>query len=300
LVISQIGFSTAYIIFIAANISSLDPSIPLVAICLACVPVLAFLVQAKEMKTLSPFSLLADVANLAGLSAVLFQDYEHYKHNDDIHTFEWSSLYYVIAISVYSLEGVGLILSLESSCQNRAAFPKLLKSVIFGLTVLMCFFGTAGYLAFGDQTLAPITLNLSHAGGEFVKISLCLALYFTYPIMMFPVHSVLEGLNTSGNRLVPIPIIRALLVVLTACIAYLVPDFGKFLSLVGSSICTLLGFIFPCYFHLATFEMEELKWWQSMLDILLIIGGIGFGIIGTYHSFLDLFESDDVVVGGEL
>eukprot|EP00545_Synedropsis_sp_CCMP1620_P002945 CAMPEP_0119015182 /NCGR_PEP_ID=MMETSP1176-20130426/10602_1 /TAXON_ID=265551 /ORGANISM="Synedropsis recta cf, Strain CCMP1620" /LENGTH=517 /DNA_ID=CAMNT_0006968451 /DNA_START=36 /DNA_END=1589 /DNA_ORIENTATION=+ len=308
LVISQLGFATAYIIFIVANVASLHPEIPSVAVCFGCIPILSVLVQAKEMKTLSPFSLLADVANLAGLSAVLFQDYEHYQHNDDIHTFEWKNLYYVIAISVYSLEGVGLILPLESSCQNRNSFPSLLKSVIFGITILCCLFGTAGYLAFGDQTMAPITLNLSHAGGEFVKIALALALYFTYPIMMFPIHSVLEGrlssTTTSGpnaRRMLGMPtpvIIRTLLVVLTAIIAYVIPDFGKFLSLVGSSICTLLGFVFPCYFHLATFDLEELPWWQSLLDILLIIGGVVFGIIGTFHSFIDLFDTDDNDGGG--
>ena len=289
LVISQVGFATAYIIFIASNIQSLAPSVDSAVICFGCIPILSLLVQAKEMKTLSPFSLLADVATVVGISTVFFQDYEHYRHDDDIAEFNWTNLYYVIAISVYSLEGVVLVLPLESSAQNRKAFPYLLTGVITAITVIMALFGTAGYLAFGDQTLAPITLNLTHGSGMFVKLALCVALYFTYPMMMFPVHGILEALVTN----VPSFIIRTLLVILTAIVAYSIPDFGKFLSLVGSSICTLLGFIFPCYFHLKVFGVHELSWWQSLLDIVLVVGGTVFAFVGTYHSFLNLWDDND-------
>ena len=73
--ISQAGFATAYLIFIAANLNSIyDVSRGIV--CLACIPGLALLVQFRDLKSLSPFSLLANTANFCALSAVLFQDYE--------------------------------------------------------------------------------------------------------------------------------------------------------------------------------------------------------------------------------
>ena len=73
--ISQAGFATAYLIFIAANLNSIyDVSRGLV--CFACIPGLALLVQFRDLKSLSPFSLLANTANFCALSAVLFQDYE--------------------------------------------------------------------------------------------------------------------------------------------------------------------------------------------------------------------------------
>ena len=53
LMVSQAGFSTAYIIFIAANITQISRR----NICLACVPGLVFLVQFRDLKSLSPFSL---------------------------------------------------------------------------------------------------------------------------------------------------------------------------------------------------------------------------------------------------
>jgi proton-coupled amino acid transporter len=293
LVISQAGFATAYIIFIAANLDSIA-HIPRAVVCFGCIPGLALLVQAREMKTLSPFSLLADLANLAGLSAVLMQDFESYEpHNDTIHPIRWEGLLYVVAITIYSMEGVGLVLSLESSCQNRSNFGFLLKIVLACITLFMAFFGTAGYMAFGKQTTAPITLNLTGGGwATFVKCALCLALYLTYPIMMFPIWTISDDWLPDGA--VTHTIFRCLLVLLTAIVAYSVPDFGNFLSLVGSSICIILGFILPCYFHLVVMQ-KELKYWQVAINGFLILGGALFGLLGTYNSFMNLLKGEESI-----
>merc|ERR1719356_1398602 len=158
LVVSQAGFATAYLIFIAANIHEItEGRAGRALIIYGCVPILSVLVQFRDMKTLSPFSLVADVANLMGLSCVIFQDFEYNTHSDNIKTVDFEGLIYVTSICIYSLEGVGLILPLESSCANREEFPRLLKKVILGITLLMGFFGTCGYVAFGDETKSPIS-----------------------------------------------------------------------------------------------------------------------------------------------
>jgi proton-coupled amino acid transporter len=87
-------------------------------------------------------------------------------------------------------------------------------------------------------------------------------------------------------------VFRTAVVGVSATIAWLIPDFGKFLSLVGASICTILGFILPCYFHLQAFEKSELKFWELALDWFLISFGVVFGIIGTYTSFVDLMNGE--------
>jgi solute carrier family 36 (proton-coupled amino acid transporter) len=297
--ISQAGFATAYIIFISANLYSIA-KIPRAVSCAACVPGLALLVQFRDMKYLSPFSLLANCANFAALSAVLYQDYESFwtndplQHREPIHAVNWDGFLYVIAITIYSMEGVGLVLSLEASCKDQQSFSCLLRWMLVLITLFMAFFGSAGYLAFGDKTVAPITLNLvDHFwSATFVKCGLCLGLYFTYPVMMFPIWCIAESLSTRvrDDRATRVGF-RSLLVVLSALVAYGVPDFGEFLSLVGSSICTILGFILPCYFHLIVLE-EEIAFWQISLDWFLIVGGTLFGIFGTYNSFVALFEGD--------
>jgi len=63
----------------------------------------------------------------------------------------------------------------------------------------------------------------------------------------------------------------------------------KFLSLVGASICSILGLILPGYFHLIAFD-QEAKIWQIGLDWFLIVFGFVFGAIGTYESFTSLLQ----------
>ena len=154
------------------------------------------------------------------------------------------------------------------------------------------------------QIFPPITLNMPSGSSlnTFVKAALCLALYFTYPIMMYPVHGIIESWwkRVSQPRSCPNVSYRVALVILTAIVAYLVPDFGKFLSLVGSSICVILGFIFPCYFHLHVF-WNTLPWFQKGFDVFLMLAGAMFGILGTIDSFRNLFleEGGDGAEGGE-
>jgi proton-coupled amino acid transporter len=86
-------------------------------------------------------------------------------------------------------------------------------------------------------------------------------------------------------------VLRATIVVISASVAYGVPNFGKFLSLVGSSICTLLGFVFPMYFHLHVLG-KELPLWQKILDVSLMVGGFIFGIMGTWQSLIAMFTGE--------
>jgi len=281
--ISQAGFATAYIIFIAANLNSIYNWSRWV-VCLMCLPGLIGLVQFRELKSLSPFSMLANTANFCALSAVLFQDYEHYTpHNDTIHKWNTDGLLYVIAITIYSMEGVGLVLSLKSSCKQPNDFTFLLISTLTVISLFMILFGSAGYWAFGSSTMAPITLNMaSHWSATFVKCALCLGLYLTYPIMMFPIWNIIESPTISNRKRF---VLRTVVVCVSAIIAYSVPNFGHFLSLVGSSICTLLGFVFPSYFHLYVLG-KELPLYQVCIDVFLLVGGFLFGCVGTYQSIV--------------
>jgi proton-coupled amino acid transporter len=290
LVMSQTGFATAYLIFIAESLYRVKRW----KVVFGCVPGLTLLVQAQNMRHLSPFSLLANGANLLGLSAVLYQDWIQLEHSwadrntedDTVLAFQFGGLLFVVAVTLYSMEGVGLVLSLESSCRNRAQFPSLLKTVVGGITLFMALFGSAGYWAFRSDTMAPITLNLGHSrAASLVQGALCVALYFTYPIMMYPVWNIVENriLELRPEQACPRRLLRASIVLATAIVAYAVPDFGEYLSLVGSSICTILGFLFPAYFHWKVFG-SELSVGQSLLSRALIVGGTLFAVIGTFQS----------------
>jgi len=296
LVLSQVGFGTAYLIFVAENLHNIA-KIERLWTCIACVPILAILVQITDMKKLSPVSLFADVVNITGLCAVLYEDYqvsvnnsEHGRGDEDLTAINYSSFLYVTGVAIYSLEGVGLVLPLESSHVCRDEFPSVMKKTIFGITSLMIVFGCSGYYAFGSLTESPITLNLGGEWATVVKLCLCVGLYLTFPMMMFPVNEVLEDFFLSEKMPKPNRVFRTCVVIASATIAYAVPNFGQFLSLVGSSICTLLAFILPCYFHLMAFGRQGLSYWEILLDYFLIGFGVLFGVLGTYESFSAIMQ----------
>jgi len=305
LVLSQVGFGTAYLIFVAENLHNIA-KIERLWTCIACVPILAILVQITDMKKLSPVSLFADVVNITGLCAVLFEDYQvsvaNPQGDEDLTAINYSSFLYVTGVAIYSLEGVGLVLPLESSHVCRDEFPSVMKKTIFGITSLMIVFGCSGYYAFGSITESPITLNLGGEWATVVKLCLCVGLYLTFPMMMFPVNEVLENFFLSDKMPKPNRAFRTCVVIASATIAYAVPNFGLFLSLVGSSICTLLAFILPCYFHLLAFGRRGLKYWEIFLDYFLIGFGVLFGILGTYESFSAIMKhnggDEDESLGG--
>lgn len=62
------------------------------------------------------------------------------------------------------------------------------------ITLIFLVFGAVGYCAYGENTLDKITDNLPENDWSTtaVKVALCWALFFTFPIMMVPVYEVLE------------------------------------------------------------------------------------------------------------
>ena len=91
-----------------------------------------------------------------------------------------------------------MILSLEQSVPEhlRSSFKKLFVVTITFVTTLYITFGASGYLSFGPKTKDIITLNLPKDEGlDFallVKLCLCVSLFFTYPVMLFPVTALIR------------------------------------------------------------------------------------------------------------
>ena len=93
-----------------------------------------------------------------------------------------------------------MILSLEHSVPDRLklSFKNFFCSTIIAVTTLYLTFGWCGYLSFGPDTKDLITQNLDPPmEGQYdfavvVKICLAVALFFTYPVMLFPVIKLLK------------------------------------------------------------------------------------------------------------
>lgn len=294
IVISQIGFSCAYLIFISDTLNNLFPIMSRHQFLMSLLPPLAILVNFRHLKKLAVFSLFADFANAFAYCVVFWFDFAHFE-KVQIHPqiARISGLPFFLGVAIYCYEGAGLILSLEASCasDSKDKFRTVFKVTLFLVTTLYIGFGACGYLSFGETTAQMITLNLPE--GPFpavVQLCLCFSLFFTYPIMMFPVALLLEKklLPDGGrNSYYPGSVLRACIVVLTGIVVLCIPNFSTLMAFFGSSCCTLLGFILPGVFHLRIFEGHLTKW-ELLIDIFIIFIGLVGAVIGTRDALLRL------------
>ena len=88
------------------------------------------------------------------------------------------------------------------------------------------------------------------------QVVLCVALALTFPIMMHPIHEIVEARlrkrNGGGGVLeqAALHASRVAVVAALSAAACFVPAFGAFASFVGSTVCALLSFVLPALFHL--------------------------------------------------
>jgi proton-coupled amino acid transporter len=97
-------------------------------------------------------------------------------------------------MAIYSFEGIAMAIPIEASMKRPEYFPIVWLSGCTFVTVLYTSFGAFVYACYGDAVPSIITLALP-AGSmtAAVKISICISLILTYPLMMFPVFEIAEG-----------------------------------------------------------------------------------------------------------
>ncbi|GFO11588.1 proton-coupled amino acid transporter 1 [Plakobranchus ocellatus] len=291
-VTSQIGFCCAYLIFICKNLSDFVPSVDMVQWLLMILPPVTLLTLLRSLNSLAFTSLMAQCSNLFAFGVVFWFDFEHF-HEIKIHPREISleNLPFFFVIAIYCYEGAGLVLSLESSLAKevRHKFSRYFVSTLVVVTSLYIAFGVCGYLSFGPETNQIITLNLPKGTGlDFsllVKSCLCVALFCTYPVMMFPVMRILEHyfIPDAHKSFWKGNVLRGLVVLLTGMVVIVIPNFADLMALVGATCCTFLAFVMPGLFHMKLFQ-GDLSQRQKLFDWTLICLGILGTILGLWDA----------------
>lgn len=310
---SQCGGSVAYLVFIGQNLFSIFKSYTSLtyrSFIFLVVPVQIVLSWINSLSALAPFSIFADICNVLAMTLVVKEDVQKILGGE----FSFSDrkavssnirgLPFAGGMAVFCFEGFGMTFALESSMRERGRFSKLLAQAFTGITLVYVMFGFFGFMAYGDDTKDIVTLNLPKDWSSIaVQMGLCVALIFTFPIMVHPVHEIIEGSlkkssffqthpcisydNNSTPRLgkFVIYISRAILVVALAAIASFIPGFGAFTSLVGSTLCSLISFVLPALYHLILLG-SSLNFWQRSLDVCILLCGLLFAANGTYNSIV--------------
>ncbi|KAJ7570197.1 hypothetical protein O6H91_01G110000 [Diphasiastrum complanatum] len=239
----------------------------------------------NSLTRLAPFSIFGTLANIVAMAVVMRADITKIFFKGGIEPVpaftQISGLPFVVGVGIYAFGCSPLLIPIESAMQERSKFGGVFGWAICSIDILYTAFALLGYLAFGSQTQDIITLNLqSGIESTIVKVSQCTGLFFCFRVNIDPVYELLERRVVQGK---PSMVLRSILVLGIAVTAIAVPNFGDFVSLVGSSVSCTLGFILPALFHLRLFR-GRLSLGKTVLDYSFIAFGVIFGAWGTISA----------------
>lgn len=314
IVLSQVGFVAAYIVFTAENLrafvsnvltySSADLDIFWFILFQACV--LTPLSLIRDITKLSLLALLANVFIFVGLITILCYTVRELAENSFqpgggiYYLFNKSEFSLFIGVAIFAFEGIGLIIPIQESMIYPLHFPRVLFLVIMTILTIFVFIGTIGYFTFGDRIDTVILLNLPQNLPFVIMIQLlyATAILLSTPIQIFPAVRLIElkvfsaaesGRNSSLVKWQK-NILRLSFVLLTATIAlYGGQNLDKFVSFVGCFACIPLVYMYPPMLHLKTCcdyknatKGKKTMIFLAILDYFLVaLGGVAL-VYTTY------------------
>ena len=247
IVMSQIGFVAAYIVFTSENLQAF---ILAVSKCRTYIDI-KFMVL-MQLIVFLPLSLIRDISKLGftafvadlfiiiGLVYLYYSDISTIVSNhghSDIKAFNPSSWTLFIGTAIFTFEGVGLIIPIQESMRKPSKFPPVLFIVMIIITTIFISIGALSYWAFGSKTQTVIILNLPQDDKmvNAVQFLYSLAILLSTPLQLFPAIRIMENelFSRSGKYNPYIKwqknIFRFVLVMACAMIAWV--GAGRFLAL---------------------------------------------------------------------
>lgn len=303
LVVSQIGFCSAYIVFTAENLRAVVMSLtmdrtnwPIWAFIffqfLVILPV-SFL---RQINALKKPTFYANIFIAGSLFCVYYYDFLSLSQNGpgpNITMFNSDHWSLFVGTAIFTFEGIGLIIPVQSDMKEPERFPGLLKIVMAGITVLFVSVGAISYVAYGSNTETVLLLNLPKNNSVVTGVQLLysVAILLSTPLQLFPAVKIVSraifrnspsGKYNVGTKIKK-NIFRSFAVAVVAGIAYVgAENLDRFVALVGSFACIPLVYIYPPMLH---YRSGAAKGYFKDLDILMCLGGL---IMMVYTTALTL------------
>jgi proton-coupled amino acid transporter len=271
IVISQLGFVAAYIVFTSENLQAF---ILAVTDCKTLIPITWLIIM--QMLVFLPFSLLRDIGKLGftaliadafiviGLAYLFYYDVLTLNTQGlaDIIMFNQKDWTLFIGTAIFTFEGIGLIIPIQESMRHPQKFPKVMFAVMVIITTLFTVMGAVSYAAYGSKTETVVLLNLPQDDKlvNGVQFLYSLAILLSTPLQIFPAIRITENaLFTKSGKYNPYikwqkNVFRFFVVALCALIAWGGADnLDKFVALVGNFACIPLVYIYPVGFNLSLY-----------------------------------------------
>jgi len=295
--LSQLGFVCAGIVFVAENLMAFCEAMSrghsplstadLILIQLVALIPLSFI---RNIAKLGPVALLADAFILVGLTYIYYYDVGTIAR-DGIHEsvvlFNPEKYTLTIGAAIFTFEGIGLILPIESSMAEPERFEWLLGIVMVIITVVYTSVGALGYATFGENTKIEVINNYPQGSKlvNAVQFLYSIAVLAGSPVQLFPALRILEGKifgRRSGRKSLRTKWIkngfRALMVLVCGAVSIFgAGNLDRFVALIGSVACVPLVYVYPAYLHYKGVAGSRQA---KAVDVALMVGGV-VGMIYT-------------------
>jgi proton-coupled amino acid transporter len=264
LVISQMGFASAYIVFVSENlkafilaVSKCRTDIDIKYLILMQMVVFLPISLYRNINNIQKLALVADVFILAGLIYLYYFDLFTIVNQggvSDIVNFNSQSWTLFIGTAIFTFEGIGLIIPIQTGMKDPRKFPKVLAGVMVIITIVFTSMGALSYAAFGSKTKTVVILNMPQ-DNKFVngvQFIYSLAILLSTPLQIYPAIEITsQQLFSRTGKYNPYikwkkNFFRFFMVMVCAMLAWVgANDLDKFVSLVGSFACIPLVYIYP-------------------------------------------------------
>ncbi|KAI9189529.1 hypothetical protein H9P43_000962 [Blastocladiella emersonii ATCC 22665] len=302
--LSQTGFCTAYMVFIAQNTTSLLAQVTGGAWSLSIPAIIAIqvvlyipLALVRKLKNFAVLSLIGDAFILLGLGVVAATALQTIADRGGvapgIKQFNSESFALYIGTSVYTFEGVGLVIPIAQSMKRPSQFGWVLSFTMVLTTAVYLFIASVGYLAWGDDVQTIVLLNLpATSWSSAIFVLYILAIVFTWPLVLFPVMRIIEqavlphadGKASTLHKWQKNALRTALVVCIGVFAVVGSAALNKLVALIGSFACIPLSFLYPSMFHLRAFPDQGRI--GRAADIGMFVFGMVAMIYVTYTTIL--------------
>ena len=264
IVLSQMGFVSAYIVFTSENLQAF---VLAVSRCKSWLDIKFFILM--QLVVFLPLSLIRDITKLGGTALVAdffillgllylyYYDIRTLATNHGVADIKWfnpNDWTLFIGTAVFTFEGIGLIIPIQESMKKPTKFPAVLAIVMVIITSIFVSMGAISYAAYGSATRTVIILNLPQDDKlvNAIQLLYSLAILLSTPLQLFPAIRIMENelFTRSGKRNPYVKwqktVFRFLLTTVCAAGAWAgAGDLDKFVSLIGSLACVPLVYIYP-------------------------------------------------------
>ncbi|KAI1495405.1 transmembrane amino acid transporter [Biscogniauxia marginata] len=304
--LSQLGFVCAGIVFVAENMTSFLEAVShggnplstttLILLQLIILIPLSFI---RNIAKLGPSALVADVCIFLGLAYIYYYDISHLI-SDGIHKtvvlFNPDKYTMTIGSAIFTFEGIGLILPIQSSMAKPGRFEWLLVVIMALITILFTAVGALCYATFGENTSIEVINNYPQSSKlvNAVQFLYALAVLVGTPVQLFPALRIIEGKvfgSQSGKKSTRTKWIkngfRSLLVLICCVVSILGSgNLDRFVALIGSIACVPLVYIYPAFLH---YNGVATSWSAKAGDIIFMTVGIIAMIYTTIITVVNSF-----------